>query len=226
MFSRRSLIITVSLLLVVSLPYNLIACACCADGDEYLIWTGKPDSTNLDILGEMKFDQDTSLIMNDPDLEDLKGLGVLKKDWESERLGGTAGDFDLVTTFTAKKWNFSFKTKGSGRTGVLSLPLPAQMVKFVVDIHDGRMFGAGGPALYKELRYKGTVAGGTGFFSGGIAKPTTYFLVFQGRGNGCDAVSNFKYWRLEIEGPKASYKFAGILSSGEDFDQAPESTQN
>lgn len=226
MFSRRSFTVVLSLLLLLSLPYNLLACACCADGDEYIIWTGKPDSVNIDILSEMKFDSETSLLMSDAEFDEFKGLGALKKDWESERLGGTAGDFDLVTTFTAKKWNFTFKTKGSGKTGVLTLPLPLQMVKFVVDIHDGRTIGAGGPLLYKEFRYKGTVGSGSGFFGGSIVRPTTYFLVFQGRGNGCDDVSNFTNWRLEIEGPKASYKFAGTLSSGVDHTEEPADTTN
>lgn len=226
MFSRRSITIVFSLLLLLSLPYNLLACACCAEGDEYMIWTGKPDSVNTDILSEMKFDTETSLVLGPDGFDDLKGLGALKADWESERLGGTAGDFDLVTAFTARKWNFTFKTMGSKKTGVLSLPLPSQMVKFVVDIHDGKTIGAGGPLLYKEFRYKGTVGSGTGFFGGSVVRPTTYFLVFQGRGNGCDDVSNFTNWRLEINGPKASYKFAGTLSTGVDYTDDSDNAAN
>ncbi|HSK73862.1 MAG TPA: hypothetical protein VK892_19345, partial [Pyrinomonadaceae bacterium] len=56
--------------------------------------------------------------------------------------------------------------------------------------------------------------GGNGIFKSSIIKPTTYFLVFQGRGNNCDDVLDFTHWRLEINGRNADYAFFGKLSSG------------
>lgn len=211
MLIKRLPVAFFSILILLSFSSNLLACACCADGNEYSIWTGKPDSINIGILGEMKFDKEADLLMSDADFETIKGLGELQKDWESERLAGTAGEFDLVSSFTARTWKFTFKTKGNKKTGVLTLPLPSQMVMFKADIHDGKTGGAGGPLLYKEFRYKGTVASGSGFFGGSILRPTTYFLVFQGRGNNCDNASDFTHWRLEIEGRKASYIFVGEM---------------
>jgi hypothetical protein len=55
---------------------------------------------------------------------------------------------------------------------------------------------------------------GNGFFQSSIIKPTTYFLVLQGRGNNCDNAEDFTHWRLEITGRKADYAFFGELSSG------------
>ncbi|MGI8641023.1 MAG: hypothetical protein ACR2MG_13900 [Pyrinomonadaceae bacterium] len=69
------------------------------------------------------------------------------------------------------------------------------------------------PLLYKEWRFKGNVQIGNGFFQTSIVQPTTYFLVLQGRGNGCDNPEDFTHWRLEIAGKKASYAFFGELKS-------------
>jgi hypothetical protein len=54
---------------------------------------------------------------------------------------------------------------------------------------------------------------GTGFFQKSIVKPTTYFLVFKGRGNGCDNSEDFTHWYLEIRGKNAEYEFFGKLDS-------------
>ncbi|PWT83255.1 MAG: hypothetical protein C5B44_00905, partial [Acidobacteria bacterium] len=77
-------------------------------------------------------------------------------------------------------------------------------------IHDGKVNGGGGPLLYKEWRFEGLV-NGTGFFQPGIIAPTKYFLVLQGRGNGCDNAEDFTHWRLEITGKKAGYALYGEL---------------
>ena len=99
---------------------------------------------------------------------------------------------------------------------MLTLPLPSQMVNFKVDIHDEPDDRPNGPRLYKEFRFKGNVSGGTGMFRSSVLRPATYFLVFQGRGNGCDNASDFTHWRLEIDGSRAQYAFYGELASGEE----------
>ena len=35
---------------------TVLACACCAEPNTYMIWTGKTDTYVADLLGEMKFD--------------------------------------------------------------------------------------------------------------------------------------------------------------------------
>jgi len=86
------------------------------------------------------------------------------------------------------------------------------MLKFGVDLREDREEGTM-VSLYKELRFKGTVGTTTGFLKKGIASGTSYFLVFQGRGNGCDNASDFTHWRLEITGSKADYALYGDLKS-------------
>lgn len=139
-------------------------------------------------------------------------MSEIERDFNDEMWVASPGDLKLTNSFASRTWKFSLKTK-SGRNGILTLPMPAQMLAFKVDIHDGKTSGGGGPLLYKEFRFKGTVHSGTGFFQGGIVKPTGYFLVLKGRGNGCDNSEDFTHWYLEIRGKKASYEFFGKLSS-------------
>ncbi len=103
--------------------------------------------------------------------------------------------------------------------------MPSQMVTFKVDIHD-EDDRPNGPILYKEFRFKGNVSGGTGIFRSSIARPSTYFLVFQGRGNGCDNASDFTHWRLEVSGPRADYAFYGKLDSAAEEEEEDTEADN
>jgi hypothetical protein len=194
-----------------SFSIDAFACACCAETGEYSIWTGKPDKYNVDLLSEIKFDKSAYLYMNEAGFDVIKGLDQIAKMYESNSWTAAPEDFSLINNFAARTWKFNF-TK-SGKAGVLTLPIPTQMVQYKVDIHDGKTSGGGGPLLYKEWRFKGSVQSGSGIFQAGIAPPTTYFLVLQGRGNACDNAEDFKSWRLEIDGKKARYAFFGKLSS-------------
>jgi hypothetical protein len=149
--------------------------------------------------------------MTEAGFDGMKGLSPIEKDYFDDP-SWAAGDFDLVNSFNGKVWTFNLKTP-KGKTGSLRLPMPTNLVTFKVDIHDGSDQG-NGPLLYKEFRFKGTVSSGSGFLGGSILNPTTYFLVFQGRGNRCDDVSDFRNFNLEITGRKARYQFYGKLKSG------------
>ena len=177
-----------------------------------MIRTGKPSAYDLGVIGDIKFDKKVELYMTEAAFDTIKGLDDVKKEMESDSWNYETDTLDLVNEFTNNQWKFTIKTPG-GKTGTLALPMPLQMVQYKVDIHDTKDTGLG-VNLYKEFRFKGIVLSGTGIFRSGIIKPTTYFLVFQGRGNGCDDASNFTHWHLEIEGKKANYEFNGKLSSG------------
>jgi hypothetical protein len=200
------------ILLLFVFQQNALACACCAEPGTYSIWTGKPEAYYLDVVGDIKFDRKAYLYMTEAGFEMIKGLSEIEKDFESEAWMASAGEFDLAGSYAAKSWTVNFKTK-SGKTGTLRLPMPAQMLTFKVDIHDGKTGGGGGPLLYKEFRFKGNVQSGNGFFQKSIVNPTSYFLVFKGRGNGCDNTDDFTHWYLEIRGKNARYEFFGKLSS-------------
>lgn len=200
------------LFLLLALQNNVLACACCAEPGTYSIWTGKPEGYYLDVVNGIKFDRKTYLYMTEAGFEMIKGLSEIEKDYNDKSWVASAGQFDLSGSYAAKSWKLNFKTP-TGKTGVLNLPMPAQMLTFKVDIHDGKNGGGGGPLLYKEFRFKGNVGTGSGFFQKGIVKPTSYFLVLKGRGNGCDNSEDFTHWYLEIRGKNAKYEFFGKLSS-------------
>lgn len=189
-------------------PSDAFACACCAERGFYLIQTVKPDYYYLDILDKINFAENAELYLGAGDFETVKGLeSLINRNSESG-----LEMFSLNDSFATKTWRLNFKSK-NGKTGTLVLPMPAQMLQFKVDTHDNSDKGLG-PVLYKEMRFKGNVQTGNGFFQTGIVKPTTYFLVFQGRGNACDNPEDYTNWRLEIDGKKANYAFFGKLSSG------------
>jgi hypothetical protein len=189
-----------------------LACACCVEEGTYIIWTGAPGESERAMLDSMEFDKKAKLYMTEAGFDTIKGLEDFRNDYESDEFMSWDGSFDLVNEFTNKTWKFTVRSP-SGKTGTLVLPMPTQMVWYKADIHDTKDTGLG-VQLYKEMRFKGSVQGGTGVFRSSIIKPTTYFLVFQGRGNGCDDYSNFTHWHLEINGKKASYEFNGRLNSG------------
>ena len=192
---------------------NALACACCAEPGTYSIRTLKPDPFHLDLLGELKFDPKAKLFMTEAGFEMIKGLDGLRKEDEGVDASITDG-LDLATSFAGRRmWTFEIKTP-KGLRGSVTFPMPASMVSFAADIHDNEDAGLG-PLLYKEFRFKGNVSSATGLMRAGITRGTTYFLVFQGRGRGCDEVYDFKNWRLEIDGSRASYAFYGKLASSE-----------
>ncbi len=217
------------LFLLLILQSNAFACACCSEPGTYSIWTGKADGYYLDVVSGIKFDEKGYLYTTEAGFDSIKGLSEIGKEFESDSWVASAGQFDLTGSYAAKTWKLNFKTK-SGKTGTLNLPMPAQMLTFKVDIHDGKTSGGGGPLLYKEFRFKGNVQSGSGFFQKGIVKPTSYFLVLKGRGNGCDNSEDFTHWYLEIRGKNAEYEFFGKLNSANSeyiFDEGiEEETEN
>ena len=216
--TQRLLLLAVFLFLAASAADAKTYCACCAEPGTYMIWTGKPDKYVIDLIKDFKFEKHSFLYMTEAGFDIIKGLSSIEKDFESDSWVATPGDFDMTTSFTGKLWTVAMKTP-KGKTGTLRLPMPTQMVSYKVDIHDEDE-RPNGPLLYKEFRFKGTVAAGTGFVAGSIVKPTTYFLVFQGRGNGCDDAADFANWMLQVDGPRARYQFFGRLESARNNSEA------
>lgn len=194
--------------LVFLFPSNAFACACCAEKGEYSISAVKPDQYKLELLSNVKFDVAAVMFTTAVGFDDIKGLNSIKASYEANDWTATPDFFSLENIFAAKTWKFNFKT-ADGKKGTLNLPMPSQMISFKADIHDSQ----GEVSLYKEWRFKGTVQSGNGFFSASIVRPTTYFLVLQGRGNNCDNAEDFTHWRLEVTGKNANYAFFGKLRS-------------
>ena len=127
-------------------------------------------------------------------------------------LAHLTGNYSVNGSLIGNVWKLTFRN--GDESGTLNLPLPAKMLRYAADIHDGQTIGGDSrkPLLYKEWRFEGEVSG-TGFFKAGIVAPTKYFLVLQGRGNSCDTAEDFTHWRLKIIGNKADYAFYGELGA-------------
>ena len=200
MKGRGRLLTSLALLAVLLLlPDGVRACACCSNEGDYYIGFGKPSAYELSLMEQVRFDGTAHLYLTEADMEEsAKGLAHRA---ESYTLGGS---------LDGKVWRLTFRD--GGQTGTLTLPLPSKVLSYTADIHDGRTSPGGGPLLYKEWRFEGPVQG-TGFFRAGIAPATKYFLVLQGRGNGCQSAEDFTHWRLQITGGKADYAFHGQLAN-------------
>ena len=198
---RRVLFSSAALVVVLSLPGRAWACACCSNEGDYYVSTGRPSEYERSIVQQIRFGQTANLYTTEADPEETaKGVAHVA---EKYALGGS---------LVGGVWRLTFRD--GNKTGTLSLPLPARMTNYTADIHDGQTSPGGGPLLYKEWRFEGQVSG-TGFFKAGIAGPTKYLLVLQGRGNGCHNAEDFKHWRLQVSGRKAEYAFYGELAAPE-----------
>lgn len=209
MLKNAVITIFACLVMIAMLPVVSLACACCAEPGTYILRTDKTSGYSMDVVREFEFNKQTDLYMTEAGFEMIEGLDPIRKEYEADDWTALT-HFDLIASFTGKAWNFNIKTP-KGSTATLTLPLPTQMVTYKVDIHD-QEDRPNGPLLYKEFRFKGNLSSAGGFARSGFARGTAYFLVFQGRGNGCDNVEDFTHWRLEIDGPKASYAFFGKLN--------------
>ena len=181
------------------LPGSVRACACCSNEGDYHIGFGKPTAYELSLMGQVRFGGTAQLFLTEADMEE-----------SAKGLTHRAESYTLSGSLVGRVWRLAFRD--GNQTGTLNLPLPAKMVSYTADIHDGRTSPGGGPLLYKEWRFEGQVTG-TGFFRDGLAPATKYFLVLQGRGNGCQNAEDFTHWRLKINGRKADYAFYGQLAN-------------
>jgi hypothetical protein len=190
---RRSSSLLASLI-ILFLPLQVWACACCSDPGAYRISFHEPSEYELSLLQEIRFSKTAHIYETDADIEeDALGLGSLP------------GLYSASGMLTSKVWKLALRN--GTKSGTLSLPLPDKMLTYLADIRDGKISAGGGPLLYKEWRFEGELTG-TGLFKG----PNKYFLVLQGRGNMCDNSGDFKNWRLEMSGAGSRYAFYGSLA--------------
>ena len=160
----------------------------------------KPDEFKLGEMKRMLFGTKADLWTGEAQAEDA-----------AKGLAHPVDTYSLSGSLVGNVWKLTFRN--GDESGTINLPLPAKMLRYAADIHDGRTKpGYPEPVLYKEWRFEGEVKG-TGFFKAGIVARTKYFLVFQGRGNSCDKAEDFTHWRLNITGKKADYTFHGELSA-------------
>lgn len=194
----RAGISVVIVAVMLALPANVWACACCSNPGHYHSGTVDLDEYPLSQLKLMRFGRTASLYLTEAGLdEDARGITQPKS------------TYSVTGSTSNKTWTLTFR---SGRnSGTLVLQLPSKMWDHSADIHDGKVSAGGGPLLYKEWRFEGDVSG-TGIFQPGLASPGKYVLVLQGRGNGCDNAEDFTHWRLDVKGNAADFAFNGRLA--------------
>lgn len=199
-------------ILVFSFFHNTYACACCAEPGTYFSVTSPVDDYEKEMLAGIKFSPTAALYMDAAGFEVIRGLAGFEDAWDASETGADFYEIGLSGGFGNGKWMWTLKL--GNLSGSIELPLPAEHEYFGADIHDSKQSGGGGPLLYKELRFKGKVGSGTGFFSEGIRNGADFRLVFQGRGNGCNNAEDFSHWHLSVNGRDARYSFYGELPLG------------
>ena len=197
---RQPLFLLVVLVSLLSLPNSVWACACCSNPGDYHIGFSKPSAYEISLMQQVRFGGTAHLYLTEADLEE-----------SAKGLAHRVESYSVTGSLVGNAWKLEFRD--GNKSGTLSLALPAKVLKHTADIRDGRTGDGGGPLLYKEWRFEGQ-ARGTGIFRAGTG-PTKYFLVLQGRGNGCQSAEDFRHWRLEITGKGADYAFYGELANPE-----------
>lgn len=199
MITRRAALaaIVVAPLLCVSASAAL-GCACCSQEGQYSRGEGAPSGYQLAQMSGMQFAPSAETYFGRGDKENIKGVSDV------------AEGYEINARFDHSQWKLSFRDEKEN-TGTLTMPIKgARMTDYRADIHDGRKSADGGPLLHKEWVFRGN-AQGTGVFKTGLAAPTKFTLIFQGRGNNCDNGDDFSHWHLEIAGSKAAYAFVGEM---------------
>ena len=121
----RRLFIFGAIVILLLLPCRVWACACCAHPGEYQINLVKPDAYKLSVMERMRFGTMANLFTGEAD-PDVAALG----------LAHPADTYSLSGALVGNVWKLTFRN-GDG-SGTLNLALPAKMLRFAADIHDGR----------------------------------------------------------------------------------------
>jgi hypothetical protein len=193
---RVRLLFAVAAIVALGMPRAALACACCSNAGQRNVNVETLDDSKRALLEALRFGDAAKLFLGEADADSVKGIAnpsanyVLKAAWQ---------DKGIVFALTNEQ----------GQAGALTLQLPGKISIFEVDPRDGPDQGTG-PALYKEWKLTGKVAG-SGAFSAGAGADQLLTLIVQGRGNSCTSDSDFTHWTLVMQGPKANYSLFGEL---------------
>ena len=200
----RSTISVVIVAVMLALPANVWACACCSNTGFYHIGSSEVGDHISSEMERLRFGRTASLYLTEAGL-DVDARGITQPKHTYSLTGSmTSNRLDGATIINKLRLSFS-----SGRnSGTLTFELPSRMSSHSADIHDGKISPGGGPLLYKEWRFDGLV-NGTGIFQPALGTQARAVLVLQGRGNACDSAEDFTYWRLDVKSRDAEFAFHG-----------------
>jgi hypothetical protein len=191
-------------LILLAVPGEALACACCTNLGQRYVEVEKLDSGRLEQIESLRFGKEARLYVGEAGVEYIKGIQDpaerygLKVAWDKTH--AAAGKIRIVFTLDNPE----------RRSGTLSLMLPQKISIFEVDPRDSPDQGTG-PVLYKEWKLTGEVTG-FGAFNGINGANQVLTLILHGRGNSCTSAEDFTHWTLVTEGPKGTYSLFGDLA--------------
>jgi hypothetical protein len=175
-------------------PAPALACACCSHPGQRNVNVEPLEESKRVVLEELRFADKAKLYLGEADPDSVEGIAeassryALKAEWQNNA---------IVFSLTGE----------NGGAGTLALDLPDKISVFEIDPRHQPDLGTG-PPLYKEWKLT-SKAKATGAFSAGSGHTLT--LIVQGGGNACTSASDFGYWTLVMQGPKANYSLFGGL---------------
>jgi hypothetical protein len=190
------LALAVAALVVLAAPGYVLACACCTNPGQRNVDVVALDATKRETLEASRFGDEARLYLDEADPDSVAGIA------------SPSAAYALKAAWQGGQLVFSF-ADGHGHTGTLALDVPGKISIFEVDPRDAPDQGTG-PALYKEWKLTGKVAG-SGVFAAGAGPKQLLTLIVQGRGNSCTSAGDFSHWTLVMQGPKANYTLFGEL---------------
>ncbi len=172
------------------------ACACCAEHGDRFVSTDERTDWDNDILGAVGLSGTAQLYQTACGDECIVGIE------------NPANTYALVFERDGDDWTLVFI---GPRNGTIAFTLPRRMTQFAVDPTPDAARTMG--ALYREWRLTMAVRG-TGAFAAGLAEPATATLILHGTGNACPDAGDFTNWTLDVDGPKADFRFFGTIGGG------------
>ena len=188
-------ILTIAVAVMLAAPRPVLACACCSHQGQRNVNVGALDESKRVVLEELRFADKAELYLGEADPDSVEGIAnassryALKAEWQKNA---------IIFSLTGE----------DGGAGTLALDLPDKISVFEVDPRHQADLGTG-PPLYKEWKLT-SKAKATGAFAAGSGHTLT--LIVQGGGNSCTSASDFGYWTLVMQGPKANYSLFGDLA--------------
>ena len=171
-------------------PAAAYACACCANGGDYLQVSERVKSFEVDQLIRLRFGTAANLRATPAYPADVKGISPQALTYK-------------VTQFRHARIFVLTLRAPNGRKGTVSFVIPERATKLQEDVQDGRRAPAGGPLLYREWTLRGRLSGSA------VSGSPRFTLVLQGRGNACMNAADFKSWILRASGPRANFTLYG-----------------
>lgn len=176
-------------------PQAARACACCADPGTWFERTETLETFQFETLNDLDLGSQADLYLTAAGFEGIEGIDSPQPSYR------------LSKSNNGRSWNLRFINENGETAGNLSFYLPGDAVYFGTDMFDDPRPDN---RLYKEIRFRGNIAG-NGVFAD-VTDEAQMTLILKGRGNVCLTSTEYRHWILEVSGPGVSFSFFGEIS--------------